>query len=604
MIATPVWDAVTMAEVIDDHPEQAALAWAAMIVGRENDLPNQDGIKVAAAVMKKPLSQYWAEYLAGQNLLEDFALALLGQGVVAAAGGKITIEDLTFPEEPTQAFISRARAFRCQVFVNQQPKGSGFLVGPTSVLTAWHVIAGAAPDDPPAPPGQIEVELADGRRLEAGLPTLFETPCSGREYNQKLPENDAEVDGRDDLALLPLKESVGIRLGFAPLPDQAAPWKGPGAIVLIAFPEGKYSGLAFGKLSRIKGLTARWGHDAVSAGGSSGGGCFDTSLTLAGVHQGRASPSRGRMVPFNRFPQDLLRRIADDAVPNVLWSLDGTANTPLVIGRDSFFTAYAAASRPASRVRGLWIKRADALRDQSGLPFSYEMLDKMTARSPATRVVRIGFDGLVDDLPGEVARRVSEAGFPVAAPDPRDGAGAGQTEPEAVVADRARRLVMAMDEVARNAGARLWLFLDHPVVLFGEEARWAMGALIDQALRADNLRLVIAGYEAVQMPGAQFQNRFEADSAPGPPGLMMEYLTGFSRPDVKLLIERAIDGLRAAASPERIDELADEALDGLLEVGGLYRPWMGAEVSRRLQPRLLALPPGPPSQSPLTGAGS
>lgn len=157
--------------------------------------------------------------------------------------------------------------------------------------------------------------------------------------------------------------------------------------------------------------------------------------------------------------------------------------------------------RGAARVRGLWIRRVNLKHDVSGLPFSYELLDKLVARSPNARVIRVSFDTLVQDLPAEIARRAADANLQVEPPQARSGVGVDQTEPEAMIADRSRNLAQALEDKALALGITLWVFFDHPSVMFGDESRWALTAFVDQALRLKHLRVALAGYEAIQMPG-------------------------------------------------------------------------------------------------------
>jgi len=155
-----------------------------------------------------------------------------------------------------------------------------------------------------------------------------------------------------------------------------------------------------------------------------------------------------------------------------------------------------------------------------------------------------------------------------------------------VQADRSRRLAARLNEIAAVSGVRLWLFFDHPTVVFGDEPRWALTAFVDQALRLDHLRVVLAGFEAMQMPGAQFETRFDADGD-GPPGFVVEYLTGFRREDVTALISRAAGELELNLDQAALAAWTEQALEGLQDVNGRYESWMGAQVSDRLRQRLI-----------------
>jgi hypothetical protein len=254
--------------------------------------------------------------------------------------------------------------------------------------------------------------------------------------------------------------------------------------------------------------------------------------------------------------------------------------------------------RSSERAKGIWIRRTN-LRDTSGLGFTFQIIERLVARSRTTRLVRISFDTLIEDHPEEIARRVREANIDVQAPTPAHGVGHNETEPEAVAADRSRRLASLINDQARERGIVLWLFFDHPNVLFGDEPRWAVTAFADQALKLDSLRVIIAGYEAVQMAGERFQQLQDA-TGPGGPGRIIEYLNGFSLGEVADSIVAAIEGSGCSISEDRALELAEEAVEGLVSTGGRYSSWMAGTVDEWLRPRIARIVRERPP-SPLTG---
>jgi hypothetical protein len=583
------WDPAAIEEAIADDPKAAEEAWNRLRQLPGVDLPAFHGLKLAEEITSLKVSEQCLAILAPKGLTNEFVRALQTQGVAIEhadpdwATTHMTSEDL--------AQFSRRQAVRCRIWRNGAASGSGVLMGPNTVLTAWHVIAVDAPAKPQIPAPVIEVELAGGRRMKARLPARRHSFCGDDEYLNKMPTSDLAVHTRDDFVLLSLDEPAGLHLPFAQLPTPAQDYKYGAGIWLLHFPEGEDQGVVPGKLSRWPGLRARWKHDCKTSGGSSGGGCFNTSFDLIGIHQGKAADGSGRMVPLIRFVDQIEAEVANDRAPDAIWSLDDTAGGDLVVGREAFFQGFSAASRGVpAMLKGLWVKRIDPKKDVSGLPFTYRMLERMVARDPATRLVRISFDAVIEDLPNEVARRVTAAGFPVEGPTEREGVAAAHTEPEAAITDRSRRLANAIDASAKAAGVRLFLFLEHPAVVFGDEPRWALAGFVDQALRLEHLRLVIAGYEALQLPGEPFSVVPPADSQ-GAPGLLHEFLSGFTRNDVENLVRRAGEALRRPGfSADRIKEWTDEALDGLENVNGTYEWWAGAQVNERLKTRLAALP--------------
>ncbi|AFT90153.1 trypsin-like peptidase domain-containing protein [Paraburkholderia phenoliruptrix] len=568
---------------------QAAEALAQIRVGREGELPSPEALDAAADMVGEERAQFWVATLARKGGLATFVAALRMRGL-ATEKEELDHKELMFDDRLLRGFIDRANTFRCMVRVAGIVKGSGLLVGPSSVLTAWHVIAVVGPSEVAEVQPDVDVVLTDGRAIPAIiLPGA--SPCGDVEWppeGGRAPKTDEEVLDRHDVALLRLKQPAGIHLAFATLATPPYAYRGPAGVVLISYPDGEWRGLEFAKLRKLRNMTARWGYDPLGArGGSSGGGCFDTSFSLAGIHQGRAEGAR-RLVPLICFDSIVRKVIADDETPEKLWSLDGTPESGLVVGRDTFFIGYHAAMRGPVRARGVWVRRVDLTHDMAGLPFSFEMLDKLVARRPDTRLIRVSFDALVPDLPNEIARRAADARIQVQLPEAMSGVGTDQTEPEAVVADRSRRLAQSLDEKARELGILLWIFFDHPAVVFGDESRWALTAFVDQALRLERLRIMLAGYEAIQMPGDLFDTRVDAEGE-GAPGLFVEYLIDVNATDVRNLIESAAKDMHRTISPERVTEWTNEALKDLNPVNGRYDSVLRTEIASRLQPRLKQL---------------
>ncbi|MDP8993740.1 MAG: serine protease, partial [Pseudomonadota bacterium] len=434
------------------------------------------------------------------------------------------------------------------------------------------------------------------------IPLRFHSECSEEELDDRLPGNDNEVENLHDLALLQLRFPAGAHLGTVKLAPPETQLRTHNAMMLVHYPAGNYAGISPGSFRKIRGLTARWGHTARTRGGSSGGACFDMRLLLAGIHQGKAPPpAAGRLVPASRFPQDLRDLIAADEAPPAMWSLDGTAEGDYVIGRSDFFGAFAAASRPGGRARGIRIKRIHAAGDVTGLPFSYLMLEQLVARSPELRLIRVSFETVVPDFADEVARRAAAIGIDVGTIAEAPGVASDETTPEAIAVDRARRVARLLDSELGSRCLRLWVFLDHPSVAFGEELRAAFEGFVDEALRLEQIRLVVAGFEAAGVPGEQFRSGPEALSE-GSAGLVTEYLTGFSQVDVERFVRLAAEGLGRKISDERVAELVEEALLDLPASAGIYEPWRAADVAQRLRPRLCSLAEQRPNaEAPLAG---
>src|SRR5204862_2573281 len=131
-------------------------------------------------------------------------------------------------------------------------KGTGCLVGPGLVLTAWHVVAVAAPGQPQEPAPTITVQLFDDTKHEAFMPPQFASPCSPAEFDEQPPRADADVAGGHDVALLMLKTRAPRHLGYARLPRPAPSTRTGTSLFLAHFPEGAAPGLRVGHTSKIR----------------------------------------------------------------------------------------------------------------------------------------------------------------------------------------------------------------------------------------------------------------------------------------------------------------------------------------------------------------
>jgi hypothetical protein len=582
-----VWERGEIEEVIREHPVAAANALAAVQLG-ETDPLTADGLAAAAGFLHRDPVGLWVDELLGRGALDAFAESLRAQGVPLDAPPPPDFGD-HFDQDKLGRFAPRSKAFRCFVQVNGGATGgSGCLIGPSLVLTAWHVVAVKAPSLPQMPAPQVEVILSDGSKQDVVVPFRYESFCGDAEYENQAPRADSDVIDRNDVALLVMRRPAAAHLGYVRLPSTVPEPATKSSVALVHFPRGIDRGLGIGRISKIRKVTARWQHDITSEAGSSGGAFFGRDLELAGLHQGKWEGA-GRLVPLSRFIADLRPFVEADIAPRTLWSLDGTENGALVVGRDLFFDAIAEAGGDGSRVRGLRIKRRDLSAGTTGLAFSYEILARLLIRrGPGHTSVRITMDGFATDLVEEIADRVRSAGLPVQAPAAPPGVSSGTAAPEAVARDRATTLAGTIEGAAAAAGRIVWLFFDNPSAAFSEPARLAFEGFVAAALVQPHLRLVIAGFETVSLPGQEFTAPSAALGA-GPPGLVVEYLGGFRRSDVLDFLTRALEDLTGRQPTlATIDQIADEALGSLESFNGIY-PEAGLEtVVTIARARLLA----------------
>jgi len=97
-----------------------------------------------------------------------------------------------------------------------------------------------------------------------------------------------------------------------------------------------------------------------------------------------------------------------------------------------------------------------------------------------------------------------------------------------------------------------------------------------------HLRLVIAGFETLPLPGQEFGGASppERDRSPG---LVVEFIGGFRHSDLVDLLTDASQDLTGDVDIAAINQAADRALVGLTDFNGLYADEDLATVSDRLR---------------------
>ncbi len=292
-------------EAIRAHAAEAADALAAVQLGSGIDPTlTADSIGAAAGLLSRNREELWMEQLTRHGLVTAFVGALQARGVaigedaLADPDGAIDIDRLA-------TFLPRAKAFRCRILKNGAVAGSGVLVGPSLVLTSWHVIAVSPPGQPQEPVPTLSVLLSDDTKQSARVPAKFESECGDAEFAHTGRVRDLEVVDRNDVALLAMDRPAAMHLGFVPIEPHAPTPHSKSRVVLVHFPEGHDVGIDFGLTHKIRNVSARWRHDVPTMGGSSGGACFNKDLQLLGVHQGQFD-NTARFVPLERFVDSVL----------------------------------------------------------------------------------------------------------------------------------------------------------------------------------------------------------------------------------------------------------------------------------------------------------
>lgn len=581
-----MWEPEDIENAVNTFPGKATLALATLPLGDGKPPLNAAALNGLAPFYDGNVGRAWLTVLESTERLDIFARALAAQGVpldFSPSSLPLSGADL----EGFQDFCRRLTGFHCRIERGTQPVGSGVLIGPTSVLTSWHVISSVAPNAAdPVPPPKINVRLSNGQVIKAVFPPISFSKCSISEYAYKIPTNEAELAGFSDFAVIQLERAVGPALGMARLAKVPQAFVNGAGIYVVHHPRGGEPRIDPGAISRLGSLKSRWAHSVVTDRGSSGGGCFDRAYALIGIHQGKATRNRGRLVPASCFHANVARIVANDIAPPRVWSLDGTPSGEFVLGRSSFFDGFAAASREGS-IRGIHVKRTDPTADLSGLAFSYRILERLVARDSTTSLCRLSFETLIEDLVSYIASRVTACGLTIDAPEPAEGVAMGQTQPEAIGADRGRRLALAINSTLERLDHRLWLYFDHPALAFGEETYSTLEAFIDQLLLLPRVRIVITGFETAPLPGADYTNTVHAREDRRP-CLITDYISGFTPSDIAAFLDDASQAATYKLSQERVNELMRLALADLPNNNGVYEPWLAEQAAERLRPAIQA----------------
>lgn len=599
--------AVSLEDAVRDHPDEAERAIALIQVGAADPF-NLAGILAAARLIREEPAGFVIRTLEGKNLLPTFRQALVALGLsglddaprdampaaldkeAPTASGLPQLEPLTDPpplaatnfSDDLAGFIERAQGFKCRILVDGRPAGSGCMIGPSLLLTAWHVVSDQATK---ARLSRVEVEfLPGGTPVAAAEEPVALSPCTDEELEGRLPQDDACYDDRNDFAVLRLTRAMGMNRGYIDLPEDGPGITAGSAIVIPHFPEGKNVGQTFGCVRRFNGLTARWLHTGGTTEGSSGAPCFDTSYRLAGMHQGRWF-SQGRMVPVARVLPLLREAVRSDKTPIVPWSLDGTMDTALVIGRDVFFEVMQAAGRAQTRVRGVFVRRLG--QDDAGMELAatMQMAQWLLDRIPREAIrIRMDADSYASDFFEGLSKKLHTVGLDVAPPNLPAGVRPGDTTLEAASKAEGEAFATAVDQAVGEARL-LWILLDNPSDGLSQTTRFRLEGFVAAVLRRPRLRLVVTGFETIGFASAELETILVEERF-GEPVLAAEWLGGITAGDVANVFERAYSALGRPIERSQADRLSGDVLQGLANVNGRYPRAVQPEVAARVKARL------------------
>ncbi|MGQ8632078.1 trypsin-like serine peptidase [Agrobacterium sp. DKPNP3] len=573
----------SVADAIEFYRPQSESALLAVRGGRQR--LTIGGLLAAAEYSAAPDPYEFAEeQIANLGLDIVFIDAMRARGVsIGPMDPADIVQQTNFDHNQLGSFLSRAGRQKCRIDVMGMAAGSGCLIGPSLVLTAWHVIRNA--DD-----GRVQVRFrqSDGAgRLNATIGGSvvddLTSQCSPEELDGKPPLDDAGYHGFNDVAVIRLDSAEGKRVGFLDLPGPDHVLRPNDSVCLMHYPQGEDVGVSFSSVRKIRRITARWKYGAGAMPGSSGGPCVNTKFVLAGIHQGNWGREK-RLVPTHLFLARLADAVANDLAPTALWSLDDTLDGRLVIARDQLFEALAAANRPRSWTRGIRIKRTN-LNSEVGLNFSLDAISAILARDPKRNVViRISFEGRDEALFPLIIRALEAASHPVVSPPAMPGADHIDTTLEATINETARMLAANIESLSEDGSRTFWFLFENAPGGIRDILRYQFEAFFAATVNQPNLRIIIAGFETISTPVLEESTTRYVEA--GPVHVVIDYMGEFTKSDVATLFRRAGEDLKIERAPGWTDDEAADAVAGLVETNGRYDMQVIELVTDRARVRL------------------
>jgi hypothetical protein len=177
----------------------------------------------------------------------------------------------------------------CRVEADGQAIGTGFLVGPSAVLTNWHVVDEARQRGKLAQLAcrfdyrRLSNNTLDPGKLIAVTKVTDERPCSDAERTAT-PDDPPPQAGELDYALLELGAAAGTERGFTKL--DGAPIAANDPLIIVQHPTGEPAKFAVDTGSVIGLIHAgqRLRYRTNTEAGSSGSPCFTMDMDLIALH--------------------------------------------------------------------------------------------------------------------------------------------------------------------------------------------------------------------------------------------------------------------------------------------------------------------------------
>ncbi len=220
-----------------------------------------------------------------------------------------------------RAYISALTGFAdaaCAVEWDGQHQGTGFLIGPRTIITNQHVIDPMPRDSADGLSARFGYALDPNGQVQNGTSVGFDT---GWHVFSRPPDPSDEDDGPDaipsdenlDYAIVRLEAAPD---GVAPLPLSPLGEASQGNdITIVHHPNGAPLRISKGRLTAITGENRRLRYDANTKKGSSGGLVCDHAGRWIGLHH-TGDPNFSRMASYNQAIMFslIVRDIEDNAI--------------------------------------------------------------------------------------------------------------------------------------------------------------------------------------------------------------------------------------------------------------------------------------------------
>jgi V8-like Glu-specific endopeptidase len=546
--------------------------------------------------------------IVGENLEDGRITAALATEAAAASqdeGRKATLQAMT---DRAKGFLNPEVFFRgvnigmrwtVKILLNGAFSGTGILIGPHLVLTAWHVVHSLF--DPagnnrftarPNAASSLSVEfddltgLLDGRSTTAvpqRIPAHVQwcaahSECHPEELADWLPKNLAELDGFWDYTVLRLAKTPGLERRWASLDARAVVPAAQARIIVFQYPAGQPMRFdenevvapepaAAGAIPRYRFL-----HLANTLGGSSGGPCFDRTFMLFGLHQGQwvrvpaDGPVINRGVPILRIKEHIQQSIRDLPVPDPsespVWKLGPADLYAPVVGCDEFQRLVwksAVAGSPR-----LLLLRGEA---RTGKTFRLSVLSAMLPDSGHLKLLlRAEAISKMDalQLAAEICKAAGAA-LPAFVP-----AAEFNSTLSTWLRDELTQKVIQALEGARS-GRLVWLMLAelNKADIQGENASAFLLTLYEQARTAEWLRIVLDGMKGDTL--SSLRNFTEPHRIPEVTRAEIETYLRRAIAESETPVEDVIRALSGAAYKRYVRWLNDNSSDSLEQLSDLLK---------------------------------